>query len=127
VVFRVTVLRAFAPVTQRAGLSTFEVIYSGIALSGQYVAKLLWPHPLLGFYVFRESKSLGEPRVLLGLAALLLCVLLFVFLWRRARTYSFALVWIAVTILPVLNAGGWPQVRSPSVTCICRLWPSAYC
>jgi protein O-mannosyl-transferase len=103
VVFRVTVLRAFAPVTQRGGLSTFEVVCSGIALSGQYVAKLLWPHPLLGYYVFRESKSLGEPRVMLGLAALLLCVLLFIFLWRRAREYSFALLWIAVTILPVLN------------------------
>jgi protein O-mannosyl-transferase len=102
-VFRVTVLRAFAPVTQRGELSTLEVIYSGIALSGQYVTKLLWPHPLLGYYVFHECKSLGEPRVLLGIAALLLCLLLFVFLWRQAREYSFALVWIAVSILPVLN------------------------
>ena len=102
-VFRMTVLRAFAPVTQRGGLSIFEVIYSGITLSGQYVAKLLWPHPLLGYYVFRESQSLGEPRVLFGLAALLLCALLFVLLWNRAREYSFALIWIAVTMLPVLN------------------------
>jgi protein O-mannosyl-transferase len=103
VAFRVTVLRAFAPVTQRGGLSTFEVIYSGIALCGQYVAKLLWPHPLLGYYVFRESRSLGEARVLWGVAVLLFCVSLFVFLWRRAKEYSFALLWIAVTILPVLN------------------------
>jgi Flp pilus assembly protein TadD len=102
-VFRVVVLRAFAPVTQRAGLSMPEVIMSGLALLGQYVAKLFWPHPLLGYYVFQESKRLDDPRVLGGLAVLLLGALLFVFLWRRARPYSFALVWMAVTILPVLN------------------------
>ena len=101
--FRVTVLRAFAPVAQRPGLSTTEIVMSGIALVGQYAAKLFWPHPLLGYYVFRESKSLGDARVLGGVAALLLGVLLFVFLWRHARPYSFALVWVAVTVLPVLN------------------------
>jgi Flp pilus assembly protein TadD len=90
-------------VTQRSGLSVPEVVMSGFALVGQYGAKLFWPHPLLGYYVFQESKRLDDPRVLGGLAALLLCTLLFVFLWRRARPYSFALVWMAVTILPVLN------------------------
>ena len=101
--FRVTVLHAFAPVTQRAGLPAPEVVLSSLALVGQYAGKLIWPHPLLGYYVFRESKVWSDTRVLAGLAALTVFAILFVFLWKRARSYSFALVWMAVTILPVLN------------------------
>jgi Tfp pilus assembly protein PilF len=103
VVFRLTVLRAFAPVTQRPDLSVTQVVMSGTALVGQYAAKLFWPHPLLGYYVFQPSQRLDDPRVLGGLAALSLAVVLFVILWRHARPYSFALVWMAVTLLPVLN------------------------
>jgi len=101
--FRVTVLHAFAPVTQRAGLSAPEVALSGLALVGQYASKLIWPHPLLGYYVFRESQTWSDPRPLAGLAALAAFAMLFAFLWKRARRYSFALAWMAVTILPVLN------------------------
>ena len=102
-VFRVTVLHAFAPVVQRPELGPAEIVRSGLALAGQYAAKLFWPQPLLGFYVFRPTTGFGDPRVLEGAAALLLALGLWVFLWKRARPYSFALLWIAVTLLPVLN------------------------
>jgi protein O-mannosyl-transferase len=101
--FRVTVLHAFAPVTQRPGLSALEVALSGLALVGQYASKLIWPHPLLGYYVFRESQTWSDPRPLAGLLALAVFAVLLAFLWKRARRYSFALAWMAVTILPVLN------------------------
>jgi tetratricopeptide (TPR) repeat protein len=103
VLFRVTVLRAFAPVAQRAELSVAQVIFSGLALVGRYAAKLFWPHPLLGFYVFHETGGLSDVRVLGGIAVIFISCALFVFLWKRAQPYSFALVWMAVTILPVLN------------------------
>jgi len=101
--FRMTVLHAFAPVTQRASLSAGQLLWSGLALVGQYAGKLFWPRPLLGYYVFRESSSWSDSGVLAGALALAAFVAVLVFLWRRARSYSFALLWMAVTLLPVLN------------------------
>ena len=103
VVFRVTVLRAFAPVVQRAELTLPQLIFSGFALLGQYAAKLFWPHPLLGFYVFHQTGGIVDLRVLAGIAVVLIFCALFALLWRRAHPYSFAMIWMAVTILPVLN------------------------
>jgi protein O-mannosyl-transferase len=103
VVFRITVLHAFAPVVQRPDLGAGEIVRSGVALAGAYAAKLLWPHPLLGFYVFRPTTGFADPRVLGGAAALLFSGALAVWLAKRARPYSFAAVWIVVTLLPVLN------------------------
>jgi tetratricopeptide (TPR) repeat protein len=103
VVFRMTVLHAFAPVVQRPELGTGELVRSGVALVGQYAAKLLWPHPLLGFYVFHPTSGYTDARVLGGAAALLFSAALAAWLAKRARPYSFAVVWIALTLLPVLN------------------------
>ncbi len=103
-VFRVTVLGALAPVRQHADVSWPQALLSAFGLIGQYVAKLLWPHPLLAFYVFRKSIALGDPRVLAGIGVAGLAVVLFICLWKRARNYSFAVIWIALTLAPVLNA-----------------------
>jgi protein O-mannosyl-transferase len=102
--FRATVLGGLAPVLKHADVTWPQLILSGFALAGQYVTKLLWPHPLLAFYVFRKSAALSDARFLLGIAIIALAGILFVFLWRRARMYSFALLWIALTLAPVLNA-----------------------
>lgn len=103
-IFRGTVLGGLAPVRQHADVNWPQAFLSAFALVAQYVGKLFWPHPLLAFYVFRKSTGLGDPRVLAGLATTALAAALFVFLWKRARNYSFALLWMAVTLLPVLNA-----------------------
>ena len=65
--------------------------------------KLLWPVQLCAFYVFRRSTTLADPRVLAGLAGVILLAAAFVVLWRRARPASFGLVWLLVTLAPVLN------------------------
>jgi hypothetical protein len=103
-VFRITVLGGLAPVRQHADVSWPQAFLSAFALAGQYVAKLFWPHPLLAFYVFRKSTALSDPRVLAGIGVAVLAVALFIFLWKRARNYSFAVLWVAVTLAPVLNA-----------------------
>jgi tetratricopeptide (TPR) repeat protein len=103
-VFRVTVLGGLAPVRQHADVSWPQAFLSAFALVGQYVAKLFWPSPFLVFSVFRKSIALSDPRVLAGIGVGVLAVALFVILWRRARNYSFAVIWIAVTLAPVLNA-----------------------
>ena len=103
-VFRAHFLGGLAPVLQRPGLGWFATGLSAVALVGQYLGKLLWPAHLCAFHVFHASTSPADPRVLAGLAALLLCAALFVLLFRRARPASFALLWLLVTLAPVLNA-----------------------
>jgi len=103
-VFRVTVLGGLAPVRQHADVSWPQAFLSAFALVGQYVAKLFWPYPLLAFYVFRKSVALSDPRVLAGIGVGVVAVALFIYLWKRARNYSFWVIWVALTLAPVLNA-----------------------
>ena len=107
-VLRVTVSKGFAPVLYRGNLSWPEAILSGITLVGRYVAKLFWPAQLSAFYPFEKSTSLLDTGVLAGLGVLLISLLLFVWLWKRARTAAFALLWMYATLAPVLNARWMP-------------------
>lgn len=101
--FRIRFFGAIAPVLQISDLTWTQTALSSIALVGQYLGKLLWPVELCAFYVFHRSTSLADPRVLAGAVGIALCVAAFVFLWRRARLASYALVWFFVTLAPVLN------------------------
>jgi protein O-mannosyl-transferase len=102
-IFRAAALGGLAPVLKHPDVTLWQVFLSALALLGQYVAKLFWPHPLLAFYVFHKSSSLADPRVLFGLVLVLVALTLFILLWRRARIYSFAVIWMGVTLAPVLN------------------------
>jgi Flp pilus assembly protein TadD len=101
--FRIRFFGALAPVLQISDLSWYQTLLSAVALVGQYFWKLLWPVHLCAFYVFRRSSSLLDPRVLAGLGALVIVLVIFLALWRRARTASFGLLWLLVTLAPVLN------------------------
>jgi protein O-mannosyl-transferase len=101
---RTQALGSIAPHPQRPHLGAGGVFLSGVALLGEYLWKLAWPVRLSAYYTFHEAKGWLEPRVLVGFAALLLCVVLFAVLWRRARSASFGIAWMLVTLLPVLNA-----------------------
>jgi protein O-mannosyl-transferase len=87
---------------QRAGVSDYQMLLSSVALIGHYAGKLIWPARLSFFYDFHKSISLLEPGVALGLAALLVCALLFVWIGMQ-RPESFAIIWMLVTLTPVLN------------------------
>jgi protein O-mannosyl-transferase len=108
VAFRVLLLGGFAPSVSRPNLSWSAVLLSAVTLVGGYLGKLLWPVHLSAFYVFHASRSLRDPRVLAGMGGLLVCLLLFVWLWRRARAVSFAFLWMGATLGPVLNARWMP-------------------
>jgi protein O-mannosyl-transferase len=88
----------------RLQLAGDEVLFSAITLFGQYMWKLLWPVRLSAYYVFTVSDDPTDPRILAGLLALILIVVLFVALWKFDRKASFGVVWLAVTLVPVLNA-----------------------
>ena len=102
--FRVRFFGALAPVQQRPGITASQTIFSGAALVGQYFGKLLWPAKLCMFYVFHKSASWRDPAVLAGAAALIGCLALFVALWRRRGPASFGIIWLLMTLAPVLNA-----------------------
>jgi Flp pilus assembly protein TadD len=101
-------LGGIASIVSRPGLSWYEVGLSAVSLTGGYLWKLLWPAHLSAFYVFHKSSHLADRNVLLGLGGFTLCGIAFAILWRRARILSFALLWIFLTLGPVLNARWMP-------------------
>ena len=105
---RATVIGGFASVITRPKLSWYEIFLSAVSLAGGYLEKLAWPVHLSAFYVFHPSHSLADHDVLFGLAGLALCGVLFLTLWRRAHTLSFALFWIFLPLGPTLNARWMP-------------------
>jgi protein O-mannosyl-transferase len=104
VLFRVRVLGGFAPINQLPRLSWTATFFSAFALMAHYVGKLFWPVRLCAFYVFHPSSSLADPRVLAGVLVMVAGIALFFWSWKRSRQISFALLWFAVTLAPVLNA-----------------------
>jgi len=103
IVLRVVAVGQLIPSQLHAEVSRPEAVFSALALIGQYARKLIWPVPLIAFYPFQKSTSLLEPAVLFGIGVLVVFVALFLLLWRRARIYSFTLLWIAFSIAPALN------------------------
>ncbi|MGB6429777.1 MAG: tetratricopeptide repeat protein, partial [Candidatus Acidiferrales bacterium] len=97
-----------AAVRTRPGLSDKEIVLSAIAMVGQYLGKLIWPKHLSAFYVFYKSSEWTDPRVLFGLAGLLICGAAFLWLWKNARTAAFSFLWMGATLAPVLNARWMP-------------------
>jgi protein O-mannosyl-transferase len=81
-----------------------EGLLSAFALIGLYARKILWPTPLIAFYPFQKSTALSDPRVLIGLGVCLALFMLFLFLWKRAPLYSFALFWMCLSVAPTLNS-----------------------
>lgn len=108
IAFRLFVLGGFAPAIWRPTMPWSQILLSAIALVGGYLGKLIWPAHLIAFYVFHESRSIFDPHVLAGLAGLIACAGLFIWLWRVARPFSFAMIWMAATLAPVLNPRWMP-------------------
>jgi Flp pilus assembly protein TadD len=104
ILMRVRLLGAAAHNTGLHQLTPREILLSALALMGQYLSKLLWPAHLSAFYGFQASTRLFEVRVLAGIGALAFCAVVFVALWKRVRPASFGILWLLVTLGPVLNA-----------------------
>jgi protein O-mannosyl-transferase len=103
VLFRIVHLGAFAPQVQLSRLGWYASVLSALALGGQYLEKLVWPVELCAYYVFHKGTSVFEPRVLAGIAALIVCAVIFVALARRYRKASFGFIWFFITLAPVLD------------------------
>jgi protein O-mannosyl-transferase len=102
--FRIHLFGGFAPLLQRPRLSWPETLLGAVALWGQYVWKMLWPARLCVYYEFPPNVWVLAPWMVAGSAALVLYAFVFVICWKRSRFIAFALVWLAATLAPVLNA-----------------------
>jgi tetratricopeptide (TPR) repeat protein len=134
---RILLFGKVAPVLQHAQVTWPQAIYSGFALILTYTRLLIWPTQLSAFHVFHASTSLLDFHVLGGVGIVLLC-LGGIFALRKTPPAEFALLWIGVTLAPVLNAR-WMAANVlterylylPSVGlcwllawCLLRLWRS---
>lgn len=108
-VIRVIAMRGLAKVVMRPNLSWHDTFLSAVALLGKYLSKLAWPTRLTPYHIFEPSTHLTDARVLLGFAAVTVCLLLFGLLWKRAHIVSLVFVWIFLPLGPVLNARWMPS------------------
>jgi tetratricopeptide (TPR) repeat protein len=106
-VFRVRVLGALKS-GRNYDLTWYHAFVSAIALVGQYLWNVLWPWDLRTYCPFHPPSGWFVPAVVGGVVALAVCSALFFFLWRRARPLSFGLLWLLVSLAPVLNARWMP-------------------
>jgi Flp pilus assembly protein TadD len=103
-VVRIVSVGRLIPARLHTEISPVEGYLSAFALIGQYARKIVWPTPLILFYPFQKSTSLSDPQVLIGLGVCAGLFVLFLFLWKREPLYSFALLWMVLSIVPTLNA-----------------------
>ncbi len=103
-IVRVRFMGSLAHPTGWERMTPSETLFSAVALSGQYFSKLLWPANLSAFYAFQPSSSFFLAPVMAGVAALVLCGVLFMALWRKSQPASFGILWLLCTLAPVLNA-----------------------
>ena len=104
VLLRVHLMGSFVQVKRMNPIGTLDTLFSAVALVGQYMGELFWPVHLSAFHLFHASRSLFALPVLGGVSALGLCAFLFYVLWKRERQVSFGILWLFVTLAPVLNA-----------------------
>jgi tetratricopeptide (TPR) repeat protein len=106
--FRVRVLGALSSGSNVHPLNWYETLLSALVLLGQYLWKLIWPVGLRIFCPFHAPLSTFDPRVLGGLTAFAVCILLFRYFWRHAKPLSFGLLWLLAPLAPVLNVRWMP-------------------
>jgi tetratricopeptide (TPR) repeat protein len=107
---RIFALGGVAPTQLHQDVAWVQAFLTCLSLIGEYLGKFFWPHPLSYYYPFHKSVTLADPHVLAGLFVCLLSATLFFVLWKRAHLYSFALLWIFLTLTPALNARWMPGV-----------------
>jgi tetratricopeptide (TPR) repeat protein len=100
---RVRVFGTFAHPPGLHPLSVPQVLLSALALIGNYFALLFWPARLSAFYVFHASARI-DWHVIAGVLAVVVSAAAFGVLWKRARPATFGILWLFITLAPVLDA-----------------------
>jgi protein O-mannosyl-transferase len=104
VLFRIRFLGGFVPGTGKSSFTVDEVLFCDVAFVGQYLWKLVWPARLCAYQEPYEDLGQMLPSAMGGLVGLAVLGCVFLVLWKRDRLPTFGLVWLLVTLTPVLNA-----------------------
>ncbi|MBI4483785.1 MAG: tetratricopeptide repeat protein [Acidobacteria bacterium] len=103
---RLHALGAFAPQQGRHfSVHSTEFVYSIAALFGKYWRKMLVPTGLNAFYPFQPYDRLNG-AVAVSLAWILLLGVFVLWGWSRAPRATFGVLWVSLTLAPVLNING---------------------
>jgi tetratricopeptide (TPR) repeat protein len=106
---RVHALGALAPAQQAfLQLSPAAFATSAAVIAASYVASLVWPAHLNFFHIFHAT-SHATPQLALSLATLAAAAWVAFRLRVRQPMVSYGVLWIALTIAPVLNLAGVGQ------------------
>jgi Tfp pilus assembly protein PilF len=101
---RIALFGRVAPVLQHPQITWAHSVYSAFAMVADYLRLLLWPSKLSAFHVFHASTSLAGAKVLIGIFLVAICLGIAASVWRKSAAAGFSILWIGVTLLPVLNA-----------------------
>jgi tetratricopeptide (TPR) repeat protein len=101
---RIALFGKLAPVLQHPKITWPQSIYSAFAMVLDYTRLLLWPSGLSAFRVFHVSTALADAQVVGGILICVLCLVVIFSLRTSAPATAFAVLWIGVTLAPVLNA-----------------------
>jgi protein O-mannosyl-transferase len=102
-VLRSLLFGKLAPVLQHPQVTWRQAILSAFALITTYARMLFWPAHLSAFHTFHVSDSFWDSSVLIGLAIVLGCLLLLAYFHKRDPRISLCVLWIGLTLGPVLN------------------------
>ena len=102
-VLRSLLFGKLAPVLQHPQMTWRQAVLSAPALITSYTRLLFWPAHLSAFHTFRVTDSFWEPSALLGVAIVLGCLLSLAYFHQRNPKLSFCVLWIGLTLAPVLN------------------------
>jgi protein O-mannosyl-transferase len=108
-VLRVHALGALAPAQQAfLQLSPAAFAMSAAVIAASYLASLVWPAGLNFFHIFHAT-SQATPQLVFAMAALAATAWVAFRLRARRPMVSYGILWIALTIAPVLNLAGVGQ------------------
>jgi len=86
----------------RGTLTLADAVVNAPPLLASYLRLLAIPADLLAYHIFEPIRSVGDPRLVLGLAATAVVGILLVVLWRRRRDLMLAGGLLILPLLPVL-------------------------
>jgi protein O-mannosyl-transferase len=84
-------------------LSRFEFGLTALNLIFEYWWKLLAPVALNAYYLFVPVRTLEDPRAIAAILFLILAAGAVLYGFRRAPMVSFAMLWVFIALIPVLN------------------------
>jgi len=96
------------PRLQKPEITWPVTFLSSASLFNDYMNKLIWPVRLMASYVFVPAVSFSDPRVIAGVAWGLALCLASLLLWKQSRLVAFSVLWMVLTLAPVMNARWLP-------------------